>query len=185
MSLPLAFDDDYDPFDDGSELPPRKFSEEDGDLAHGLRMKRDRSAQRKVKRADLESKTRELYRSMGYVYDRCEHYGFSGNRSDLFGFVDGIAVKPGEIVFIQTCTRSSRAAHLRKMATGEFRIGGGGTPKPCFDAAKAILSVPNAVLALIVWDQPGGAGTKWRHEITQVTLDLLSAYRARSRKVTA
>lgn len=185
MSLPHVLDDDYDPFEDGSELPPRKFTDKDADRAHALRLKRDQSARRKVKRADLESKTRELYRQAGYVYDKTEHFGYSGNRSDLFGFVDGIAVKDGEIVFLQTSSRSNKANHLRKMATGEFRIGGGGNPKPCFEAAKAILSVPNAHLVLIVWDQPGGPGTLWRHEITEVTIDVLEEYRARSRKVKA
>lgn len=178
----MLFDDDYDPFDDGSQLPPRRFTPSDGDRAHGLRLKRDRSAKR-VKRADLESKTRELFRSLGYIYDRCEHFGYSGNRSDLFGFVDGIAVKEGQILFLQTTSRSNKAVHLRKMATGEFRIGGGGNPKPCFEAAKAILATPNAHLLLIVWDQPDGAGTRWRHDITEVTMELLTQYRERSRKV--
>lgn len=184
MSLPLPYehDGDYDPFDDGSQLPDRTFSDSDADLANGMRQKRDRSTRRRIKRADLESKTRELYRKAGYIYDKCEHFGYSGNRTDLFGFVDGIAVKEGEILFIQTTSRANKAVHLRKMATGEFSIGAG-KKTPCYGAARALTALANVHLILVVWDQPEGPNTRWRHEITEVTAAMLEEYRSRSRRV--
>jgi hypothetical protein len=171
-------DDDYDPFDDGTSVDASSLTPAPSYRNDILKLKRGRST--RVKRADLESKTRELYRNAGYTYDKAEHYGYSGNRSDLFGFVDGVAAGNGEIVFIQTCRKKDRAAHLRKMATGGFKLGNG-SPTDCYPAAKAICECLGTHLVLVMWDQPEGPGTRWRHEIEEVTAETLDGYRARLR----
>lgn len=44
-------------------------------------------------------------RERGYIVDKVEYWNpFSKTRKDLFGFIDLIAIKPGEILGVQTTT---------------------------------------------------------------------------------
>lgn len=176
-----------DPFEFSPDVtetlePP---SQDELDAAADLRAKRDRAnAKRKKTRqtkSDLESRTRELLRSMGYVYARTEHYSWSGRKSDLFGFVDGVAVGEHDVLFVQTCARSDRAAHVKKMAAGTFSMGGG-SDYSRREVSDRLVSKVDVRLALVLWDQPGGPGTKWRHEIELVSRETLHECDARARK---
>lgn len=182
--------EDDNPFavrSDGSAWPDhngRGFSEAERDRAADEKAKRDssKSGKKKIKQSDLESLTRNLLRKQGYVYGRTETVGYTGLKNDLFGFLDGIAIGENEILFVQTTSRSNRAAHIKKMATGFFKIGNG-HETPCFDASSRMAKNPNCKLVIILWDQPNGAGAAWRHEMEEVTLEMLIEYRERSRNL--
>lgn len=183
MSLqPELRPEDYDPFGDEDDVKPRPLTQAEEDKCADQRAARDRARRRKgPKQSDLESKTRNLMRELGYIYGRTEHTGWSGNKKDLFGFVDGIAVGGQSVLFVQTCSRSSKAPHIRKMATGTFKLGNG-TPTDCRPAAEAIIAAPGARLVLVLWQQPGGPGTRWENEFVDVTTEMLDEAVARSRK---
>jgi len=54
-------------------------------------------------------------RERHYLVDVVERWiAQAGIRKDLFGFIDLVAVKPGEILGIQTTTASNLAARLKK-----------------------------------------------------------------------
>lgn len=187
--------DERDPFavhDDGTVWPDASLP----DLPPSKRKKTKISklgetAEPKVKKADLESKTRDLLRGMGMVYGRTEqHNSWSGVTKDLFGCIDGVAVGAQGIWFVQTCARSTVAAHVRKMATGTFKIGNG-APAESYDATRYIAEswartvsddAMNVRLVIVMWDQPDGPGTKWRHELRFVTRTMLDECRGRQRK---
>ena len=177
---PFAYHADGTPWDDSV---PEPVSQEAQDRDYDLKFKRDRAnAKRrgtKRKKSDLESRTREMLRNAGYVYGRTETVGFTGLKKDLFGFVDGVAIGVDDVLFVQTTSRDHKADHLRKMATGEFKIGNG-TPTPCYPVAKRLIENPSCRLVLVLWDKPDRF---WRHEIVDVEIATLDEYRARSRKV--
>jgi len=55
-------------------------------------------------------------RSEGYSVGITEHYNsFIGIRQDLFGFIDLIAIKPGEILAVQTTTAVNQSARVKKI----------------------------------------------------------------------
>ncbi len=58
-------------------------------------------------------------RSEGYAADVCERWIGGGKfkvRKDLFGSWDIVAVKPGEVAFVQTTSGSNVSARVRKIA---------------------------------------------------------------------
>jgi hypothetical protein len=121
----------------------------------------------RIKKSDLESKTRELLRSAGYVYGRTESVGYGGVKKDLFGFCDGVAIGNGEVLFVQTCAKGDVSKRIKKMATGTFKIGNG-KETPCIEASAEMASVQGCRLVIIAWSQPGGAGTRWQWEMIDV-----------------
>ena len=176
---------DDDPFafnEDGTPWPDAEFNGPLSPSRKGDPIKLGSTANPKKKPADLEGKTRELLRSMGYVYGKTEQYNsYTAQRKDLFGCVDGIAVKANEVLFVQTCTRSAFAPHVGKMAKGEFKIGNG-TPFDSFEATQHLVQMGQVKLVIVLWDQPGGEGTKWVHEVRTITLQDLLDSKARARK---
>lgn len=55
-------------------------------------------------------------RKEGYVVEIVEHFNFfSKRRIDLLGFADILALKPGEILAVQTTTRSNTASRINKI----------------------------------------------------------------------
>jgi len=58
----------------------------------------------------------KLLREQGYTVAITERWNpFAKIRQDLFGFADLLAIKPGEIMAVQTTTASHLAAHRRKI----------------------------------------------------------------------
>lgn len=59
-----------------------------------------------------------LYRELGYTAQVVEkfnhHVGPHGIRVDLFGCIDIVAARPGEILGVQACAMSGEKAHLEK-----------------------------------------------------------------------
>jgi hypothetical protein len=55
-------------------------------------------------------------RKLGYTVAVVEHWnGFTNNRVDLFNIIDLIAIKPGEILGVQSTSDKQRNAHIRKI----------------------------------------------------------------------
>ena len=56
-------------------------------------------------------------RDAGYVAAVVEHFNpHKRIRQDLFGFIDILAIRPGETLAVQTTSRSNMAARVRKIA---------------------------------------------------------------------
>lgn len=56
-------------------------------------------------------------REAGYVAAVVEHWNPHARiRQDLFGFIDIIAIKPGETLAVQTTSRGNMSSRLRKIA---------------------------------------------------------------------
>lgn len=141
---------------------------------------------KRKKPANLEAKTVKVLRDQGFVYGKTEHFnGFSGRKTDLFGCIDGVAVRAGDIWFIQTCRRSDYAAHLRKMSTGTFKICGGGKDAEVssFAATSHLTAFPSArvLIVMFLWNQPDGFRGKWEHEQRVIKFEDLCACRARAK----
>lgn len=55
-------------------------------------------------------------RDAGYTVAKAEHWNpFARRRVDLFGFIDLVAIRPGETLAVQTTSRSNVAARRRKI----------------------------------------------------------------------
>ena len=76
-------------------------------------------------------RTRKLFLDMGYLaVGNTEHWnGFARIRQDLFGFIDQIAVLPGEITALQITSASNHADRVKKILELEdafsWLLGGG------------------------------------------------------------
>jgi carbonic anhydrase len=69
-------------------------------------------------------------RSLGYTVSVTERWNpFAHIRQDLYGFIDILAIKPGEILAVQTTTDSNVSARLHKIAeeprAGAWLVSGG------------------------------------------------------------
>ena len=77
-------------------------------------------------------RTLKALREKGYVAAVTEKWNpYARIRQDLFGFIDGVALKPNEILGWQACAGSSVAAHVTKIrevctdAAGAWLAAGG------------------------------------------------------------
>ena len=150
----------------------------------GGELREPKTVKQKAKRSDLESRTRDELRRRGYIYGRTEVYAFSGPgefvKKDLFGIVDGIAIGNGELLLIQTTSRGQKSSHLKKIRQGSFKIGNG-SPTPIHQVVREIIAA-GIPLVFFLWDQPDGAGTKWRLEEYRITdQDLITPTRSRKK----
>lgn len=58
----------------------------------------------------------DLLRKDGYLAQITEHWNmFAHIRQDLFGFIDIVAIKPGEILAVQTTSRGNTSARIKKI----------------------------------------------------------------------
>ena len=65
-------------------------------------------------------KSLKLLRKQGYTVAITERWNpFAKVRQDLFGFCDLLAIAPGEILAIQTTTRTNLSARRKKIAAEE------------------------------------------------------------------
>lgn len=88
------------------------------------------------KPANLNPMTVREFEKSGWVYAKAQSYNaYSGRSSDLFGFLDFIALAPGRVIGVQVSTHSAAQPHFNKarklpalkawLATGaEFEIWG-------------------------------------------------------------
>lgn len=119
--------------------------------------------------------SRRKWRERGYWYWTLEHVTRTGGfvrRHDMFGFIDAVAIKVGEVVYLQVTSRSNMSARANKIARDT--AGKGRYARPCIAIAKRLLSVFGNRIVVEGWDQPGGKGTEYRDkelEITPAELD--------------
>ena len=82
--------------------------------------------------ASLTAHTAKKWRGKGYYVEMTESInrirGGMTRRHDLFGFVDMVALKPGEIILIQVTSRSNMSARFNKMRDG--MVGNGQFARP-------------------------------------------------------
>lgn len=62
----------------------------------------------------------KMMRDQGYYAEVVERYNsFTRKRNDLFGFVDVLCLKPGEVVGVQTTSYSNLSARIKKIREHE------------------------------------------------------------------
>lgn len=70
------------------------------------------------------SRTLAYIREQGFVADKVEqfnpHAGKHGQRKDMFGFADIVAMGEGKIVAVQSCGGSGFQEHHRKLTEDEY-----------------------------------------------------------------
>ena len=65
-------------------------------------------------------RTLKAFREMGFAVGIVERYiNFTRQRIDLFGIIDIIAIRQGEIIGIQSCGQAF-SSHLKKMNESEY-----------------------------------------------------------------
>ena len=113
------------------------------------------------------SRTLEYLRSQGWVADKVEQFnayaGKFGQRKDMFGFADIVAMGENSIIAIQSCGQSF-AEHNRKITEDE-KV-----------APNALLWLKNGGrLILIGWRKvklrPGAKAMRWKPRIKEYTLE--------------
>lgn len=56
-------------------------------------------------------------RTQGYTAEKVEYWdAFAQKRHDLWGFVDVLAIRPGEVLAVQTTSSDNVSARVRKIA---------------------------------------------------------------------
>ncbi len=113
----------------------------------------DWTGEPKKKRADFNEPQRRWFERNGYTFARTEHRNaFSGKSHDLWTFGDWLAVKPGEVLIVQTCAKSSISARLKKAReTKELWIW--------------LAALPGTRFVVHGWTPPAGRGGRW--ELTE------------------
>ena len=67
--------------------------------------------------ASPTKETKKLLESEGYLVDVAEYSMRHSNRNrDLFGFIDLVGIKEGDLVAIQTTSRSNTSKRINKVA---------------------------------------------------------------------
>jgi carbonic anhydrase len=65
-------------------------------------------------------RSRKHLEAQGYTVATVEHWNaFTRRRHDLFGFIDLLAIRPGETLAVQTTSGSNVSARVRKIANHE------------------------------------------------------------------
>ena len=113
------------------------------------------------------SRTLEYLRSLGWVVDKVEqfnpHAGKFGQRKDMFGFGDLIAMGEGSIIAVQSCGQAF-SAHHKKITEDEYV------------APNARLWLKNGGRLLLVgWRKVklkrGGKAMRWQPRLKEYTLE--------------
>lgn len=107
------------------------------------------------------TKSREKWRERGFYVETVEHFVPPGRYSDLFGFVDLLAVPADNRpwVYIQSTSRGHISTRKRKILSKT--TGSGQHAKRMKELAEAILMRGDRIV-IEGWDQPKGPGTAWR-----------------------
>ena len=122
------------------------------------------------------SRTLEYLRSQGWVVDKVEQFnayaGKFGQRKDMFGFGDIIAMGENSIIAVQSCGQSF-SEHNRKITEDETV------------APNALLWIKNGGrLLLIGWRKvklkPGGKAMRWKPRIKEYTIEDFTSEKERT-----
>lgn len=69
---------------------------------------------------DLRSKSRQWLKDEGWHVETVEHYNsFTKRKHDLFGFIDLLAIRAGEVLGVQVTSKGHRSDHVRKISEHE------------------------------------------------------------------
>jgi hypothetical protein len=123
---------------------------------------------------NLQGLSRRKWRARGYHVEAAEHVSRIGKvvrRHDTFGFADLIAIRPGEIIFVQVTSWSNVSARANKIARERHGIGQWSVP--ILELAKTLLSVAGVRILVEGWRQDPKT-LRWEDrelEITPKTLD--------------
>jgi len=102
----------------------------------------------KAPRTSTSALTMKLLRSRGFTCCNVEHYNvFAGIRNDLFGCIDIAAVKPGELLLVQTTSWSNVSSRRRKIQ---------GIP-----AAGWLSELPQVKVVIMGWRK---VGARWQYK---------------------
>jgi hypothetical protein len=143
----------------------REFTEH-GDPEKGAGVKK------KAKSDDHNPRTKKLFESHGYTVYKTETINIREGavwKTDLLGFMDYQAIKPGiqGVTAVQATSKGLIAPHIRKMRD--------------IPEARVWLECGNRIV-VVGWYQEGGKGSRWLHETKTVTIETLDEFEARRRK---
>lgn len=125
----------------------------------------------------LLAHSRRKWRADGYFLEAAEHVkrlGMIVTRHDLFGFADLVAIKRGEIVFLQVTSWSNVMSRVNKIACEKHGLGK--YKRPIREIAKDLLSVPGVRIIVEGWKKSSKTGL-WESREVDVTPLLLNARR--------
>jgi hypothetical protein len=64
----------------------------------------------------LDKRTKDYLTDLGYVVEKTEHYNpYCKRKNDLLGFGDYIAIQTGQIVLVQSTSKSNLSARRKKI----------------------------------------------------------------------
>ena len=123
-------------------------------------MKATADPEKRKARISYSGKTRDWLRNEGFRVGTCEHWNsFVGRRFDLFGFIDLMAIREGEIIGVQASSASGHSARRNKI------LG--------LDDARAWLEAGGKIW-IITWRKAtlkrGGKASRWVHRLEEITL---------------
>lgn len=95
-------------------------------------------------------------------------------RHDTFGFADLIALKVGELVFIQVTSWSNVSARINKIARETH--GKGQWSRPILDTAKELMSIHGVRIVVEGWKQDPKS-LRWESREVEITPALLDERR--------
>ena len=127
--------------------------------------------------ASLTGHARKKWRAAGYYVEQAEHINRDGpivRRHDTFGFADLIAIKPGEIVFLQVTSWGNVSARVNKIARESH--GKGQWARPMLELAKWLLSVHGVRIVVEGWKK-NPKTLRWESREVEVTPLLLDGRR--------
>ena len=128
---------------------------------------------------NLNQYARKKWRERGYFVELTESLarlpGGIARKSDLFSFCDLLLLplenpETDAWIFLQVTSRGHISTRQRKILEG--MTGKGQWAIPTAQIVRAILNRGDKIL-VEGWDQPGGAGTRWRDKERWITLDML------------
>jgi len=119
-----------------------------------------------VSRISYTHKTMEALRKRGHRVGLVERYNqFSRKRTDLFGFIDAIAIQKDEIIGIQSTSGTNHSGHRKKIL--EERA----------DEARAWI-IAGGKIELWSWSRHkvkrGGKAVRWTPRVEEITLEDLT-----------
>lgn len=127
----------------------------------------DVASKAKKRKTDLNPFQRRWFEKNGWTYARVEHANaFGAVNQDLWGIADFLAVRPGEIVLVQTTDHTHAANREKKIRAAP-------------ELAKWLEA--GGKFQVHSWRQRGGPGTKWEMDVRDVGLAPEAAPKGRTR----
>lgn len=184
--------EDFDPFGPDT-VQPRKFGgrEDDHSLPdqRGIREvfehgtpEEGRGRKPKKKQTNHTQRTIEYWEALGYICTPCDGWMMVNGlsvRKDFMGLWDFMCSQPGKpVTYVQVCAKGDESKHFAKVFSD----------KPAPDNKRQRLANLRHCLScgyrcvMMLFSQPGGAGTKWAIDLIEITEDEIELRLGRRRK---